>query len=287
MRTEAEVKKYYTIDSASAEHFRTVRSFEKDADMPIAFVHYKHRAHAQNGQSFKRKNDFSTVFVFVRGGVGFLFGETLYSPNFGEAVLIGEQIPFSVFGAGDQFDYYEIDFPHGFLDRICEDSPFATLFSDRGRSPIISLGREKKEEILSLLQSAEDAESDLLAYSYLIRLAHLLCHGTASEAKKKRIPKTLSAAIEFMSLHRAEIVGAEDVASHCGVSTTYLARLFRDTLSCTTTEYLNRLRIAHAKELLLAGRSATEACYASGFNSYTYFITKFKEETGVTPARYR
>ena len=45
--------------------------------------------------------------------------------------------------------------------------------------------------------------------------------------------------------------------------------------------------IAHAKELLLDGLSATEACYGAGFNCYTYFITKFKEETGITPAKFR
>ena len=287
MRTEAEAKKYYTVDSAAAERLSLLRSFERNSDMPIAFIHYKHSAHAHNGKSYMRKNDFSTIFIFVRGGVGFLFGETLYTPNFGEAILVRENQPFSVFGTGEQYDYYEIDFPGGFLDRIFKESPFSALFSDQERPPMISLGREKKEEILALLQSAEMAEGDLLCYSYLIQLGHLLCHGKTEGAKKKKIPKTLSQAIEFMNLYHADGIGAEDVASHCGVSTTYLARLFRNALACTTTEYLSRLRVAHAKELLLDGLSATEACYGAGFNCYTYFITKFKEETGITPAKFR
>ena len=256
MRTEAEAKEYYTVDSTCAEHVHMIRSFEKDSDMPIAFVHYKHSAHAHNGQRHRRKNDFSTVFIFVRGGVNFLFGETLYSPSYGEAILVREQTPFSVFGSGDCFDYYEIDFPQGFLDRIYGENPFSSLFSDGTRSPMLSLGGEKKEAIISILKKAESAEGDLLRYSYLIQLASVLCLGTASDTQTKRIPRTLATAIEYMDGHHAQIAGAEEVATHCGVSTTYLSRLFQSFLSCTTTQYLNRLRISHAKGLLLSGFSA-------------------------------
>ena len=287
MRTEAEAKEYYTVDSGSAEHVHMIRSFEKEADMPIAFIHYKHSAHAHNGQRHRRINDFSTIFIFVRGGVGFLFGETLYSPKYGEAILVQEQTPFSVFGTEDFFDYYEIDFPKGFLDRIYGENPFASLFSDKARSPMLSLGGEKKEAIISILKKAESAEGDLLRYSYLIQLTNVLCLGKASDAQTTKIPRTLAAAIEYMNGHHAQIAGAEEVATHCGVSTTYLSRLFQNFLSCTTTQYLNQLRISHAKGLLLSGFSATEACYRAGFNCYTYFITKFKEETGITPAKYK
>ena len=289
MRAEAEAKEYYTVDSAGAEHVHMIRSFEKNSDMPIAFIHYKHSAHAHNGQRYRRINDFSTIFIFVRGGVGFLFGETLYSPSYGEAILVREQTPFSVFGAGTEalFDYYEIDFPPGFLDRIYGENPFSSLFSDRTRSPLLSLGGEKKEAIVSILKKAESAEGDLLRYSYLIQLANVLCLGKASDTQTKKIPRTLAAAIEYMEGHHAQIAGAEEIALHCGVSTTYLSRLFQSFLSCTTTQYLNRLRISHAKSLLLSGLSATEACYGAGFNCYTYFITKFKEETGITPAKYK
>ena len=287
MRTEAEAKEYYTVDIASAEHFHIIRSFEKDSDMPIAFIHYKHGAHAHNEQRHRRKNSFSTIFIFVRGGVGFLFGETLYSPNFGEAILVREQTPFSVFGTGDFFDYYEIDFPKGFLERIYAENPFSSLFSDKAKTPMLSLGSEKKEAVFSILKKAENAEGDLLRYSYLIQLANILCLGKASDAQTKKIPRTLAAAIEYMDSHHAQIAGAEEIALHCGVSTTYLSRLFQTFLACTTTHYLNRLRISHAKGLLLSGFSATEACYSAGFNCYTYFITKFKEETGITPAKYK
>ena len=287
MQTEKVAKEFYTIDSASTACVHMIRSFERDSDMPIAFIHYKHSAHAQNKKSYRRKNDFSTVFIFVRDGVGFLFGETLYTPSFGEAIVVPEQTPFSVFGTGDQFDYYEIDFPNGFANRIYEENPFTSLFKDKTHAPMLSLASEKKEAIFSLLQRAENADEDLLQYSYLIQLAHILNSEAADSAPTKRIPKTLASAIEYMNTHHAQIAGADEIAMHCGVSTTYLTRLFRTFLSCTTTEYLNRLRISHAKGLLLSGHSATEACYGAGFNCYTYFISKFKEETGITPAKFR
>ncbi len=287
MQANEKIKKYYTIDEANAECVRTIRSFAHDADLPIAFIHYKHDAYAQNRKSYKRKNDFSTFFIFVRDGVGFLFGETLYTPRYGETVLVREQVPFSVFGTGERFDYYEIDFPPAFLDYISGDNPFSALFSDGARPPMITPEGKQKEELLALLKKAEAAEGDLLCYSYLIQIAHLLCTGESAPSENPRVPQVLARAMEYMNEHRAEIEGAEDIAKHLGISTTYLSRLFRKALSCTTTEYLNRLRIFRAKELLAEGHSVTEACYGAGFNSYTYFISKFKEETGVTPAKYK
>jgi AraC-like DNA-binding protein len=35
------------------------------------------------------------------------------------------------------------------------------------------------------------------------------------------------------------------------------------------------------------GRSATDACFAAGFQDFSRFISKFRREFGMTPAKYR
>lgn len=52
-------------------------------------------------------------------------------------------------------------------------------------------------------------------------------------------------------------------------------------------ELLIELRIARAKELLLAGESVSSVCERLHYASAPYFIKLFREKTGFTPAKYQ
>lgn len=288
MELSSFVKRHYLIDTKIAASVRLIHSYAKESALPVAFVHYKHKRPSGEFQKYQRKNDYTTIFIFAREGIHFVCGDTLYTPAFGDALLFGEDVPFaSTYNAADQSDYYEIDLPRGFADLLYHENPFSSLLSNANRSPLISLPAGQKRELMSLLQEMEKTEGDLLLYAKLILLSDMLEKGKGAAAETKKIPRVLARGMEYMHERYTEIGGAEEVARYLGVSTTYLSRLFGRVLGCTTTDYLNRLRLSRAKDLLLAGESVTEACYAAGFGSYTYFITKFKEETGITPAKFR
>ena len=54
------------------------------------------------------------------------------------------------------------------------------------------------------------------------------------------------------------------------------------------TDYVTFLRMKYAKELLSKGKiPISDICEAVGHSSVSYFIRIFKEETGMTPAKYR
>ena len=61
-------------------------------------------------------------------------------------------------------------------------------------------------------------------------------------------------------------------------------RYFKKHTTYTFTEFLNRYRITHAKRELLSGRSSSETCFLSGFDSLSYFNRIFKKVTGETPS---
>ncbi|MDR1336137.1 MAG: AraC family transcriptional regulator [Tannerella sp.] len=74
------------------------------------------------------------------------------------------------------------------------------------------------------------------------------------------------------------------VAVHSGVSERYLRRLFADHLNLSPVDFLNRIRINKAIELLRnTEMSVKEVCYACGFQSPQYFSKLFKRQTGRTP----
>ena len=55
----------------------------------------------------------------------------------------------------------------------------------------------------------------------------------------------------------------------------------------TFSDYLIKVRVGRAKELLMEGRSVEEVCERVGYDDSNYFIKIFKKYVGVTPSKYR
>lgn len=93
-------------------------------------------------------------------------------------------------------------------------------------------------------------------------------------------------AIEFILNHYHKNISLSDVSEYVRVSPQYLSKLFREECKKGFVSYLNHVRIERAKRMLEEGVELKDLAQKLGFNSYTYFFTVFKENTGVTPQQY-
>lgn len=77
----------------------------------------------------------------------------------------------------------------------------------------------------------------------------------------------------------------EKAAAHLYTNRTYLSILINSQFGVPFRDYINRLRIECAKELIRSQRSShlEDIALASGFSSGSQFSRKFKEIEGVTP----
>ncbi len=72
------------------------------------------------------------------------------------------------------------------------------------------------------------------------------------------------------------------------ISEGHFRRLFKTIYGCPPVEYINNLRINHAKELLLCSElSVTDIAYAVGFSDVSYFSKIFKSSGLLSPNSYR
>lgn len=94
-------------------------------------------------------------------------------------------------------------------------------------------------------------------------------------------------ALNYIHSNFTTPVTIAEISEYCGISSTYLARMFKKFYLCRPMEYVTKLRITYAKDLLKKGVSVTEACYDSGFSDCKYFTAKFKAVTGTTPYQYK
>lgn len=101
-------------------------------------------------------------------------------------------------------------------------------------------------------------------------------------------PGIFRRAVEFMADHFRDPIHIPDIAEAANVSRTHLMRLFRKTTGWTVNEYMTHLRLCHAQRLLVTtDDKVLDIMFESGFNSPNRFYEVFREQTGLTPARYR
>lgn len=80
----------------------------------------------------------------------------------------------------------------------------------------------------------------------------------------------------------------DEVAGHLHLNASYFSRLFRKENGETFIEYVTRMKMNRAKEMLdQTTYSVGTICEMLGYDNQSYFIKTFKGVVGVTPSEYR
>lgn len=92
----------------------------------------------------------------------------------------------------------------------------------------------------------------------------------------------------YINDHYAESLSLNQLAVKFSFSPVYLGRLFKREVGTSFNEYLKRVRIQAACDLLRDSDVAVnELAEKIGFNDLNYFYRLFKQATGMTPNQYR
>ena len=101
-------------------------------------------------------------------------------------------------------------------------------------------------------------------------------------------PPVIRNAKQFILEHQADELSLSKVAKAVNTSTFYFCKMFKRVTGLHFTQYLARVRIEKAKNLLLnPNLRVSEIAYEVGFQSLTHFNRVFKKVTGLSPTDYR
>ncbi len=93
--------------------------------------------------------------------------------------------------------------------------------------------------------------------------------------------------IEYVNKNFKKDISLSEIAEFSGVSNSYISRVFKEDCGIGFVEYLNRVRVENAKNLIENGEfKFKEIVVKVGFNNYNYFFRVFKEVVGMTPLEY-
>jgi AraC-like DNA-binding protein len=93
----------------------------------------------------------------------------------------------------------------------------------------------------------------------------------------------LGEVLQFIRRNLCENLSIDDLARRSYLSRPQFFRVFKQEMGITPVELVNKERLRYAKRILLESRDISQACFAAGFNSLSYFHRIFKKEERKTP----
>ena len=83
-------------------------------------------------------------------------------------------------------------------------------------------------------------------------------------------------------------LSCEEIAQNIGMGYSWFRRIFKQYTGFSPALYMQELKIRKAKELLTNTMSTCkEIAYEVGFETPSYFNSAFKNNTGMSPKKYR
>lgn len=89
--------------------------------------------------------------------------------------------------------------------------------------------------------------------------------------------------LRYLENNLTEDISIDELATRFYISKYHMMRRFREETGTSIHTYLSDKRLILARELIQNGVSATDACFQSGFRSYSAFSRAYGKLFGVTP----
>lgn len=107
------------------------------------------------------------------------------------------------------------------------------------------------------------------------------------EQNNAQISIQIKEACEYMDINYRNQISLEDLCNVSGIKKYTLLRNFTKQCGVTPYQYLETIRINHAKKLLEFGIEPIEAAMQTGFSDQSHFTRFFKSFIGITPKQYQ
>jgi AraC-like DNA-binding protein/CheY-like chemotaxis protein len=113
---------------------------------------------------------------------------------------------------------------------------------------------------------------------------HTLKH--KDDSAKRRVNKQFLLLLEEVDERCCQPLSLQDLSSRYFLNLSYASELFRSVTGMRFTEYVTKLRMTRAVQLMKTDKSLQDVASSVGYEDYFYFSKVFKKYYGVSPTRY-
>lgn len=254
-----------------------------------------HLKDAQGTMMDYHYHEFYKIMFLISGAGAYSIQGKRYALNSGDIVLVGNQcVHRPEFEKGIPYERMILYITPEFLEKNstmdgdlkeCFNETYGHVFRPDERT------REVLFEQLNLLEAAfldEQYGQSILINSILLRVLVEIVRGFRYGKGKMKEPllptsERMREIVRYLEQHLTEEIYINDLANKFYLSRFHLMRCFKEEMGTTIHTYLSDRRLLLARELIMQGKTTTEACFASGYQSYAAFARAYTKFFGETP----
>ena len=146
-----------------------------------------------------------------------------------------------------------------------------------------------RDYMLYIADHSEDSVLRLVGHLCLLLDALIQSSSTRREPRETQLRDFyVEEAIHSMELHYQRELTVEEIAGACRLNRSYFSKLFKDKKGCPPQEYLIRLRLYRAADLMRNTNSSIGEIAAScGYPNQLHLSRAFRQRYGASPREWR
>lgn len=147
--------------------------------------------------------------------------------------------------------------------------------------------RVEEDFLEGFLEGADNCATAAELFDYLIRKV-TASYEKAARLKRQDENRPIRVVKQYMAEHYRDPLTLEQVSAIAELSPAYLSTIFKKDTGMTFLEYLSKIRMDTAKQLLKeTNRTVADICGMVGYNDVRYFTKTFTKYSGLKPNEYR
>lgn len=228
------------------------------------------------------------LLYFVKGKAEIVLNDKHVYANKGDIVVINSQFLHWIRRIGDEVSYYCLIPNKSLTDAFSFMTPDTLFSSVISNQAIMQYFNILIQEMLEKNSGYQQAVKLILELIFLELTRHYVIEdraGVNTDSGNQKI-EMVKSAVRYIRANYKENISLADVSSYLGFSSCYFCHVFKEITGQTVLEYINYLRCAQAKKMILSGLyNISESAAKCGFHNLSYFSKTYKKIFGNLPSQ--
>ncbi|MBO5281839.1 MAG: helix-turn-helix domain-containing protein [Lachnospiraceae bacterium] len=243
-------------------------------------------------------HDFYKVLVLLRGNVTYSIEGRSYRLSPYDIVLVSSgSIHRPEVGEGEPYERIIFYISREYLERYrSPDCDLAYCFSraEEEKSDVLRFPALVSTGLMEVVSRLEENGSEggygagLYARALFTEYMILMCRACRQQpdcfSRNITYNQKMIDLLRYINGHLGDSLSIDELAHRFYISKYHMMRQFKEETGYTIHSYITEKRILAARDLILAGESAKNACFACGFHDYSTFSRAFSLRMGKSPS---